>query len=172
MGKLSRIPASHDLTSSRYKAAGANAVDESGLKDTVEFINVSKDDALAFPRVVHRTYPPTIVARMEYTVRPFVRKSNDINTTIINVFNAKLGLPEGALAELHSLLDPSCSEARCIKNPPAKEMSPERQALGAHTDFGTLVSYLDIVVLDNELKALPVLPAQQARWASSLSTWC
>lgn len=109
---------------------------------------------------------------MEYTVRPFVRKSNDINTTIINVFNAKLGLPEGALAELHSLLDPSCSEARCIKNPPAKEMSPERQALGAHTDFGTLVSYLDIVVLDNELKALSVLPAQQARWASSLSTWC
>lgn len=101
---------------------------------------MSKDDALAFPEVVHRTYPSTVVARMKSTIQPFVQKSNDINTKLISVFNAKLGLPEGALAQLHLLLDPSCSEARCIKNPPAKEMSPERQALGAHTDFGSLVS--------------------------------
>ena len=38
----------------RYKAAGANAVDETGALDTVEFINVAKDDALAWPSKVHR----------------------------------------------------------------------------------------------------------------------
>ena len=122
-----------------YKAAGANAVDETGLKDTVEFINVSKDDALAYPTPVHRTYPSTVTARMGNTIKPFVTKSLNINNTILEVFNAKLGLPAGTLAEKHSLYEKSGSEARCIKNPPAQEMSPERQALGAHTDFGSLV---------------------------------
>lgn len=114
-------------------------MDETGLKDTVEFINVSKDDALAYPTPVHRTYPYTVEARMENTIKPFVTKSLDVNNTILEVFNEKLGLPAGALAEKHALNEQSCSETRCIKNPPAKEMSPERQALGAHTDFGSLV---------------------------------
>ena len=123
----------------RYKAAGANAVDETGLKDTVEFINVSKDDALAYPSAVHRTYPSTVNARMAGTIQPFVSKSLAVNNTILEVFNEKLGLPAGELAKRHTLGDPSCSESRCIKNPPAQEMSPERAALGAHTDFGSLV---------------------------------
>ena len=120
-------------------AAGANAVDETGLKDTVEFINVSKDDALAYPRAVHRTYPAAVNARMEGTIRPFVAKSLEVNNTVLEVFNEKLGLPAGELGRRHTLSDTSCSEARCIKNPPAPQMSPERAALGAHTDFGSLV---------------------------------
>mgnify|MGYP007100411638 CR=1 FL=1 len=44
-----------------------------GNLDTVHFINVAKDDALAFPDVKQRTYPRTVVERMD-TVTAFVRK--------------------------------------------------------------------------------------------------
>ena len=106
---------------SRYKAAGTNAVDEKGTLDITEFINVSKDDALAFPAVVHRTYPSSVVARMDSTIRPFVEKSVEINNTLMAVFNARLGLPAGTLAAFHTDAEPSGSEARCIKNPPRPE---------------------------------------------------
>ena len=115
-------------------------MDETGLKDTIEFINVSKDDALSFPKPTHRTYPSTVEECMESTVRPFVQKSLEVNNTILEVFNEKLGLPEGELLKRHVTNELSGSEARVIKNPPAPEMSAERQALGAHTDFGSLVS--------------------------------
>ncbi|KIP06079.1 hypothetical protein PHLGIDRAFT_58502, partial [Phlebiopsis gigantea 11061_1 CR5-6] len=147
-----------DGVSFGYKAAGANAVDESGLKDTVEFINVSKDDALAYPTAVHRTYPSTVNARMAGTIEPFVSKSLAVNNTILEVFNEKLGLPAGELSRRHTLEDASCSEARCIKNPPAQEMSPERAALGAHTDFGSLS------FLHNKLGGLQVYPPGADGW--------
>ena len=117
-----------------------NAVDETGLQDTVEFINVAQDDALAFPEPAHRTYPRTVVERMEPTIRPFVQKSLEINGTVLGIFNERLGLPEGELLKRHAMYDFSGSEARVIKKRPTPEMSPERQALGAHTDFGSLVS--------------------------------
>jgi|SRR5882762_8543996 len=124
----------------RYKAAGANATDEYGTLDTVEFINVAKDDALAWPQIARRTYPAPTTARMESTIVPFVRKSLEVNTTLLNVFNDRLGLPEGELAKRHSLEEFSGSEARCIKNPPRPQgMSEEQRAIGAHTDFGSLV---------------------------------
>ena len=126
----------------RYKAAGANAVDESGTRDTVEFINVSKDDALAWPDKVHREYPSTVRARMENTIKPFVQKSFDINMTLIGVLNDKLGLPSGTLANLHKANEPSGCQARCIKNPPhsgASAADNSKTAIGAHTDFGSLV---------------------------------
>ena len=133
---------SFNAESLSYKAAGANAVDETGQLDLVEFINVSKDDALNYPNPVHRTYPSTVNARMDSTITPFVRKSMEINHTMMDVFNDKLGLPEGTLAKFHTLNEPSGSEARCIKKPPTHpgEESPDRQAIGAHTDFGSLVS--------------------------------
>ena len=74
----------------RYKAAGANATDEYGNLDTVEFINVSKDDALAYPEVVHRTYPSTVNERMESTITPFVRKSLEVNNTILAILETNL----------------------------------------------------------------------------------
>lgn len=157
--------------SCRYKAAGANAVDETGLKDTVEFINISKDDALAFPTPVHRTYPASVVERMEGTVRPFVEKSLAVNNTVLEVFNEKLGLPKGALLDLHRREEKSCSEARCIKNPPAKEMSPERQALGAHTDFGSLVRLGQTFRVGRADRDVVFL-AQQARWTASVPARC
>ena len=77
---------------------------------------------------------------------PFIRKSVDINNALMAVFNDRLGLPEGTLARLHLDSESSCSESRCIKNPPAREQAPDRQAIGAHTDFGSLVRKLFLLM--------------------------
>ena len=122
----------------RYKALGANATDETGSLDNVEFINVAKDDVLAWPRRARRDYPSSVYSRMESTIIPFVRKSLAINQTFLDVFNARLGLPEGALARRHSMEECSGSEARCIKSPPKPETASPT-AIGAHSDFGSLV---------------------------------
>ncbi len=127
-----------DETDFRYKAKGATTVDLSGSKDNAEMINVSKDDALAYPQVAHASYPSTVNARMESTVRPFVEACTDANNTLMAVFNAKLGLPEGTLAGLHARDEPSVSEARVIKVPATPGST--KIAVGAHTDFGSLVS--------------------------------
>lgn len=124
----------------RYKAPGACATDEHGSLDRVEFINVSKDDALAYPTVAHRTYPSTVNARMGSTIRPFVQKSMEVNSTLMDALNDLLGLPAGALAARHTVEEHSGSEARCIKSPKNQEVSPDKAAIGAHTDFGSLVS--------------------------------
>ena len=122
-----------------YKAAGANAVDEFGNLDTVEFINVSQDDALAWPETVHRTYPRTVNARMDNTIVPFVKKSRAINVVLLKVLEKKLGLPEGELLKKHAGEEPSASETRCIKSPPHASGEEDKTAIGAHTDFGSLV---------------------------------
>lgn len=122
----------------RYKSAGSNAVDASGEKDTVEFWNLSKNDVLAWPSHVHRTYPELLNQNMATVIQPFVRRSLDVNETIMNVFNDKLGLPKGTLASFHEVDEPSGCEARIIKNPPMPHDDAKR-AIGAHTDFGSLV---------------------------------
>jgi isopenicillin N synthase-like dioxygenase len=123
----------------RYKAAGANATDETGAPDTIEFINVSKDDALSYPAAKHRTYPSATAARMESTITPFVRQSIAVNDVLLAVLNDRLGLPPGALADKHRMDEPSASETRVIKNPRNQNMPPDKVAIGAHTDFGSLV---------------------------------
>ncbi|KAG5652860.1 hypothetical protein H0H81_003359 [Sphagnurus paluster] len=134
-----------------YKAAGANAVDATGKLDTVEFINVAKDDALAWPKQAHRTYPSTVNAHMEPTIIPFIRKSLDINNTLLDILNDRLGLPKGTLLEKHRMEEYSGSESRVIRNPPRHDQpgKPPTLAIGSHTDFGSLVcieaSHLGIV---------------------------
>jgi isopenicillin N synthase-like dioxygenase len=120
-----------------YKASGANAVDASGKLDCAEFINVAKDDALAWPQEVRRAYPSTVNARMESTIKPFVRKSLEVNNTFLQIFEEKLGLPGGALMERHKLDEFSGSETRVIKTPPSPQ--DKGQLIGSHTDFGSLV---------------------------------
>ncbi|KAL5492457.1 hypothetical protein ACEPAI_3904 [Sanghuangporus weigelae] len=146
-----------------YKAAGLNAIDEKGNLYTAESINISKDDALAYPEVVHRTYPSTVNNRMDSTLKPFVRKSVEVINTILSIFEEKLGLPAGTLLNLHSVDKPSGSEARCIKSPPrrvhpAASEEKIKVSLGAHTDFGSL-SFLHI-----RLGGLQVLPPGSAEW--------
>ncbi|TFK32120.1 hypothetical protein BDQ12DRAFT_639162 [Crucibulum laeve] len=140
-----------------YKAAGANAVDATGELDTIEFINVAKDDAIAWPKHARRTYPSTVNARMESTISPFVRKSLDVNNTILEIFNDRLELPKGALSERHSLEEFSGSEARITKNPP-KQPGDTKQAIGSHTDFGSLS------FLHNRLGGLQVLVPSSDSW--------
>ncbi|KAF7430927.1 hypothetical protein PC9H_006642 [Pleurotus ostreatus] len=139
-----------------YKARGQVATDAMGTRDNIEFINVAKDDALAWPKQAHRSYPRTVNARMESTVIPFVRKSMEVNATLLDVFNEKLGLPEGALAKRHSVEEFSGSEARCTKSPPTP--TETRLGIGAHTDFGSLS------FLHNRLGGLQVLPPNSETW--------
>ncbi|KAI9566319.1 hypothetical protein HD554DRAFT_2277855 [Boletus coccyginus] len=142
-----------------YKKAGANAVDASGKLDAAEFINVAKDDALAFPNVVHRTYPAPTTAAIPTTVAPFVRKSLEINNTMLRIFNDRLGLPEGTLERLHPLEEPSGSETRTIKAPPMPGKAlADTATIGAHTDFGSLS------FLHNKLGGLQVMPPGHAEW--------
>ncbi|KAI0031557.1 Clavaminate synthase-like protein [Vararia minispora EC-137] len=142
-----------------YKAAGANATDETGAPDCIEFINVAKDDALTYPTPRVRTYPSTVNARMERTITPFVRQSMEINDTLLEVFNERLGLPAGALAKLHPLEELSGCEARTIRNPKNQEMPQDKAAIGAHTDFGSL-SFLH----HQKLGGLQVLPPGAEQW--------
>lgn len=104
-------------------------------------INISKDDALAYPDVAHITYPQPVNARMESSVKPFVSACMEANNTILNIFNDKLGLPSGTLASLHSMEEHSVSEARVIKVPPSRDT--DAIAVGSHTDFGSLVSLFE-----------------------------
>jgi hypothetical protein len=145
-GKLSIVThckrTAHVAPRTRYKAAGTNAVNETGAKDTVEFINVSQDDALAWPNFVHRTYPSTVNDSMDSAIKPFMQKSMEVNRLFLDIFEKKLGLPEGELMKRHRVDQVSGSEARCIKNTPKPEgMSEAKTAIGAHTDFGSLVCH-------------------------------
>ena len=123
----------------RYKAVGANAVDATGQLDTVEFLNVAKDDALAWPKQARRAYPRTANARMASTIIPFVRQSLEVNNTILEIFNDKLGLPAGSLLKRHLMEEFSGSETRITRNNPTTDT--EVIAIGSHTDFGSLVSF-------------------------------
>ncbi|KAN0073675.1 hypothetical protein V8E55_012152 [Tylopilus felleus] len=127
--------------------------------DAAEFINVSKDDALAFPNVVHRTYPAPTTAAIPMAVAPFVHKSLEINNTLLRIFNDKLGLPEGTLQRLHSPEEHSGSEARVIRVPPISGKAlADKATLGAHTDFGSLS------FLHNRLGGLQVMPPGHTEW--------
>jgi len=144
--------------SSGYKAAGTNAVDASGEKDTIEFMNISKDDILAWPARVQRSaYPEPVERAMTTIVQPFVRKSLEVNQTILEIFNDKLGLPEGCLSQLHPIDERSGSEARILRNPPMPH-NVQKRAIGAHTDFGSLS------FLHNRLGGLQVLAPGSEIW--------
>ncbi|KAI0352453.1 Clavaminate synthase-like protein [Trametes cingulata] len=140
-----------------YKAAGVNFMDDNGTRDVTEFLNISKDDALEWPRVVHRTYPSTVNERMESVIKPFVQKSLTINHFLIDVLNDKLGLPKGTLAAFHQADKSSGCTARCIKAPPGVQES-SKTFLNPHTDFGSLS------FLHNRLGGLQVLPPGSDRW--------
>ncbi|KAF9523080.1 hypothetical protein CPB83DRAFT_776057 [Crepidotus variabilis] len=145
-----------DGVSFGYKAAGANAVNASGELDTVEFLNIAKDDVLAWPKHVRREYPQLVGTYMEPTIIPFVKHSLEVNNTILDIFNERLGLPVGSLRECHKKDEFSGSEARLIRNRITDSTS--KTAIGAHTDFGSLS------FLHNRLGGLQVLPPGSEDW--------
>ncbi|KAH8112401.1 Clavaminate synthase-like protein [Phellopilus nigrolimitatus] len=143
-----------------YKAAGSTATDGYGNVDAAEFIDVAKDDALAYPAIVHRTYPSPVNTHMDST-DPTI-----LTNTILSVFEKKLGLPAGVLLSCHADGDPTGTEARVIKTPPKVNDAAVSQGvkekvdvtLGAHTDFGSLT------LLYNRLGGLQVLPPGSSDW--------
>ncbi|GAA6011324.1 hypothetical protein JCM10207_008300 [Rhodosporidiobolus poonsookiae] len=163
--------------SAGYKFAGSTNVDAKGNVDTVHFINVAKDDALAYPQVVQRTYPHTVVDRMS-TVTDFVRRSDTVLQTLMASLEPRLGLPSGTFAALHKEGDVSGSEARCIlKSAPGEkgflaegvgEDGEPSAAIGAHTDFGVRFScatFLAISMLHGRgCGGLQVLPPGTSKW--------
>jgi hypothetical protein len=106
-------------------------VDASGTKDITQFINIATDDALAWPAQARRSYPSTVNARMVSTIVPFVEKSLAVNNTLIDAFDAKLGLPNGTLSKLHPRREFSGSTTRCIYSPPI--LDRQATAISAHT---------------------------------------
>ncbi|KAI0686229.1 Clavaminate synthase-like protein [Earliella scabrosa] len=140
-----------------YKAAGVQYMDNNGTRDVTEFLNIAKDDALAWPTPARRTYPSTVNARMESTIKPFVQKSLAINHFLIDVLNDKLGLPKGTLASFHKAEEHSGCTARVIRAPPHVGVD-EKVFLTAHTDFGSLS------FLHNRLGGLQVLPPGSSEW--------
>ncbi|KAL0571091.1 hypothetical protein V5O48_010867, partial [Marasmius crinis-equi] len=87
---------------------------------------------------------------MDSTVVPFIRKSSNINTTILNILHMKLGLLESELTKKHALNEFSGSEARTMN---LKGMLKERTVIGAHMEF-----------LHNQLGRLQVLPPGVDQW--------
>lgn len=72
-------------------------------------------------------------------VRTFIEASDNVNRTLLDLMSDRLELPRDVLRSKHTLTQPSPSESRLIRNPP-KKMTSEQVAIGAHTDFGSLVS--------------------------------
>ncbi|CAA7263551.1 unnamed protein product [Cyclocybe aegerita] len=141
----------------RYKAAGVSAVDPSVEPDcnTVEFLNVAKDDALAWPKEARRAYPRTANTHMESIIGPFVCNSLEINNLLLEIFNEKLNLWLGTLMERRKMEELSGSETRVIRNPSTTNTN---QAIGSHTDFGSLS------FLHNRLGGLQVLVPGSDSW--------
>ncbi|KAL5485858.1 hypothetical protein ACEPAI_6900 [Sanghuangporus weigelae] len=128
------------------KQLDSGATNEYGSPDNVEYINVSKEDALAYPEVFHRTYPLTVNARMESTIIPFVQKSVDIIDTVLSVYEMKLGMPAGILLKLHLHMEAS------------GPITKGDVFLGAHTDFGSFS------FPHNRLGGLQVFPPGSTEW--------
>ena len=156
----------------RYKKAGANFTDQRGTLDVTEFVNIAKDDALAWPAPARRTYPSAVNARMESTIKPFVEKSLAVNKLLIDALNDKLGLPKGTFADLHKPEAFSGCTARVIRAPPLVE--PEKLVLSAHTDSGSLVR-VDMAVcalhLYRSVLFRSVVPTQSSRRLASSPSW-
>jgi hypothetical protein len=77
---------------------------------------------------------------MEDTIKPFMRKSIEVQDTLLDIFDKLLGFPIGTLRDRHRLEETSGTETRNIRNPP--RMKAKQLGLGSHTDFGTMVSTL------------------------------
>lgn len=126
----------------RYKRRGDSGTNEYGTPDMAEFLNISKDDILSYPKATHRTYPSAVNRHMSNSIKPFLETCIQVVRDLYDVLGDRLGLPVGYLGSLHSLKDHSGSETRLTKNPPVGEegMTEERIALGAHVDVASLVT--------------------------------
>ncbi|KAJ6607613.1 hypothetical protein B0H10DRAFT_1956143 [Mycena sp. CBHHK59/15] len=106
---------------------GANAVDGSGKKDTVQSINISTDDVLAYPQQAHRAYPSTVNAGIARTITPFQRDLGPNLHRVVSPPGAQNGLEHQSLVYftrpvesvvLRALVDESPPIADAVVNTP------------------------------------------------------
>ncbi|GJJ08947.1 hypothetical protein Clacol_003167 [Clathrus columnatus] len=119
-----------------YKHLASIQIDPSGTRDANEYFNIAQDDAFSYPSVTHRTYPTLINDAMQPVITPFTRKSVEVNNTLIDVFNDRLGLPADELGKRHDMTELSGNGAKFIRVPP--NLNTGEKAVGHHTDFGSL----------------------------------
>lgn len=140
-------------------------------------MDIAKDDILAWPKRILRSYPHTINdLTIESTLKPYLLKSLDLCFTAFNIFDGKLGLPGGRLVQNHTGDNISRSEIRCIRCLPRPEVPAHKLSLGVHTDFGSMVwysaQYLAYgcadprfqTILHPRLGGLQVLPPGSSEW--------
>ena len=140
-----------------YKGFGKGVVDKAGTKDRNEFWNISKDDILGHgERLANPASISTEEAREK--LRGYMVRSHAIVTLVLEKLNARLGLAEGTLQGLHRIGERSGDQVRWVRSPP-QEVDDRQQALGEHTDFGS------VTVLFNRLGGLQVLPPGTEGWA-------
>ncbi|KAL1749326.1 hypothetical protein HDZ31DRAFT_79145 [Schizophyllum fasciatum] len=138
-----------------YKHAGANATNAAGAPDTIEFLNIAQDHALAAPHPPAHRYPPCVPFPL---VTAFVRRAAEVNLTLMRALGARLGLSR-AFEARHALGAPSGSEVRFTRNAvPRGPGEAMRKGIGAHTDFGSLS------FVHNRLGGLQVLPPGSDEW--------
>ncbi|EME45502.1 hypothetical protein DOTSEDRAFT_170939 [Dothistroma septosporum NZE10] len=140
-----------------YKGYGKGVVDKKGTRDRNEFWNISKDDILG---VGERLSNPASISTEEARekLRNFMVRSHAVVTLVLERLNSKLGLPEWTLQGLHRMQARSGDQVRWVRSPPQEE-DDRKQALGEHTDFGS------VTVLFNRLGGLQVLPPGREEWA-------
>ncbi|EMD39821.1 hypothetical protein CERSUDRAFT_46315 [Gelatoporia subvermispora B] len=122
-----------------YKSPGANTIDDKGTRDVHEYINITKDDILAWPDVVHGSYPEPVNVHMDSAIRPFAQKAIEVNITILNVLNEKSALPDGTLAKLHR---PEMHNQDVVKfinvKPSSLHAFEDSPYVLPHSDYGSL----------------------------------
>ncbi|KAM0790376.1 hypothetical protein ACM66B_003258 [Microbotryomycetes sp. NB124-2] len=153
-----------------YKKSGGTNVDAKGNLDTVEFFNIAKDDALAYPVARQRSYPSVIQQHMS-TIKEFISLSDTVLKTIMTALEPFVGLEPGTLTAYHENGGPnlSGSEARLIYKPPSGapgspiegvgEDGQPAAAIGSHTDFGSLS-----MLHSRGTGGLQVLPPGSRHW--------
>lgn len=115
---------------------------------------VSKDDILGLSSQLPA---PELLEAHRDLLRSFMKHSHAIVTLLINLLNARLGLPPEQLASLHKLYASSGDQVRWVHAPP-QPLDDRRTALGEHTDFGS------VTILFNRLGGLQVLPPHTEQW--------
>lgn len=130
-----------------YKGAGAGIVNAAGQKDRNEFYNISKDDYMELSDPLPE---PTVLKQHRPLVRSFMKQSHAIILLILRRLNALLRLPAGTLENLHRLNAHSGDQMRWVRSDP-QPLQDQREALGAHTDFGS------VTLLFNRVGGLQVL---------------
>lgn len=129
MGALHR-----SLTGGRY-IAKKNPADGSALHETY---NVPAKELMADPPTP--VLPPWL-AMHEATFQSALRHAAQITATLLRIFEAELGLPAGALQEVHDITQPSGTFLRLLRYPgkPAERADVEPAlTFPAHKDYSTV----------------------------------